>query len=360
MKVTVRTSILFLMAVTLVALANSSATADPLEGQVLKFQQKPLDGLTFDGETYWGHNQWSTAYGTRLSNVPWGFQMDPGLMVEYRADDFADEFNTPVMHVRWCGSYQNDFLGNATDPNRGVQQFLISFEADVPAIAAASETNSFSHPDPFNDDVNLHQVVYKGPLSPSSGTFTEKWISSGGPDPPLPGTEALYEYNAELACPFPQEPNTVYWLKIVALVDQEQDDDILWGWHDRDYSEQDKLASTPPGVFPGEQQVGNFSSADGVELPVWHFQDNAVVGLLQEVQSFDPLDPCGVSVFQEDIFAPEYYRDFVDGPEGIGDFSKDLAFELYTVPEPSTLVLVGLALVAAAGYGFRERKRGHH
>ena len=34
-----------------------------------------------------------------------------------------------------------------------------------------------------------------------------------------------------------------------------------------------------------------------------------------------------------------------DGPTQILDHSKDLAFELYTIPEPATFALVALALV---------------
>ena len=39
----------------------------------------------------------------------------------------------------------------------------------------------------------------------------------------------------------------------------------------------------------------------------------------------------------------------IDGSDSIGQFSKDLAFELYTSPEPNAMILMlsGLALIAA-------------
>ena len=99
---------------------------------------------------------------------------------------------------------------------------------------------------------------------PAPSTFTEKLIR--GPDPIL--GESLYEYNAELRMgkEFNEVKDTVYWLKIVALVDlpvvgfagfdpyNPQNFTPFpvtqWGWHNRDYTIQDTLAS--PNVAPGE------------------------------------------------------------------------------------------------------------
>ena len=41
---------------------------------------------------------------------------------QYMADDFADHFTTPVVHVRWWGSY----LQNSRSTFDGVKQFLAS------------------------------------------------------------------------------------------------------------------------------------------------------------------------------------------------------------------------------------------
>ena len=151
------------------------------------------------------------------------------------ADDFADKFSSPVVHVKWWGSYLNDFI----IPNFPVNKFLISFESDVPASAA----NPFSRP----GEPLLNQIVRRVPvggLTPGSGTFTEVPISGGGP----PLGETLYEYNAELHLgkEFFQKPDTVYWLKIVALVD------------------------LPPGIPVDPDQPPTFCLAMGMAQPRLH------------------------------------------------------------------------------------------
>ncbi|MCK5174662.1 MAG: hypothetical protein KAR47_14810, partial [Planctomycetes bacterium] len=122
-----------------------------------------------------------------------------------------------------------------------------------------------------------------------------------------------------------------------------------WGWHNRDYTKMDPYASAPPAVVPGEHLAGIvYDSISGVDLEVWHFQDDAVSGHVI-IYPFDPLNPDfseGPSVFQPD-YRPENYvyewllcgtsPPYVDGPgpsqmnpEGIAEFSKDLAFVLFT------------------------------
>ncbi|HEV8290377.1 MAG TPA: hypothetical protein VGP94_00570, partial [Tepidisphaeraceae bacterium] len=227
------------------ALISSATRADPLPGEILKFQQKPMVATTLgpvgSGPTYFGHDELSTAYGILPEPTA------PPYQGRFMADDFADKFETPVLHVRWWGSYMgpDHFVGG------GVKRFYIGFESDVPA----SPTGGFSHP----GTPLLQQFVVKGPLAPSSGTFTETPIR--GPDPVI--GESLYEYNSELRCPFQQKPDTVYWLKIVALVNQVEDGPIQWGWHNRDWTVPDPLASTPPAVIPGEGIVGTVPGTTG-------------------------------------------------------------------------------------------------
>jgi len=199
----------------------------------------------------------------------------------------------------------------------GVKQFYIGFEEDVPVDAA----QPFSRP----GKTLLQQFVNKGPLAPGSGTFTETLIR--GPDP-VTG-ESVYQYNSELACPFQERHDTVYWLKIAAMVDQTRDGPIQWGWHNRDWYLPDALASTAPAVDPGEKMVGTVG-----DVGVWHFQDDAVQGTL--ITQF--LNQCS-GTSEESDFAPTHYLAPQDGPPPIDTFSKDLAFELYTVPEPGVMVL---------------------
>src|SRR6478672_6317506 len=111
------------------------ASADPLPGERLKFRQWPLNNgllpepVNAAGAPFPGHDELSTAIPVDGANFYSG---------TYMADDFADKFNSPVVHVRWWGSYLNQSLPtNAV----GVRRFLISFENDVPV----GPNNPFSH-----------------------------------------------------------------------------------------------------------------------------------------------------------------------------------------------------------------------
>jgi len=353
--------------VAILAVGSTVVLADPLPGRdVLKFQQLPLDNLTYpvgdpingyQNRTYWGHDNFSTAYSRMTDN---------GTIVydsRFMADDFADLFDSPVVHVKWWGSYL------APGDGIPVDKFLISFETDI--SADPTDPASYSRP----GQPLLNQIVTRGPLAPGSGTFTEKPISPGG-DPLF---ETLYEYNAELnlGAEFNQVANEVYWLKIVALVDvpagvgpidPENPPSFVpqWGWHNRDYTKFNPLASTTPDVNPGEHLAGFLDPTPGVR--VYHFQDNAVAG-----QVF--VDPAGQTlpdgtvvplVLQDPLrMAPTYYRDDLDGPGVTGlsgpivmhTYSQDLAFALYTVvPEPTSILLLLTGLAAA--FAGRSRRWG--
>jgi PEP-CTERM motif-containing protein len=323
---------------------TSLVSADPLPGEILKFRQLPLNNTAaclpcappIGGAPYYGHDELSTAVLTSpTAGVYTG---------TYMADDFADKFSTPVYHIRWWGSYMN--AQTAAPPP--VTKFLISFEDDV--AVGPNNPLPFSHP----GAPKLTQVVNKGPLAPGSGTFTEKLL----PTPLMPGMaplEALYEYNAELHLgkEFRQEPNKVYWLKIVALVDTQQ---TQWGWHDRDWSILNPLASTPPAVVPGEGIIGAVvDPTKGFESPVYHFQDDAVQG---PIAVFPVAGMPNMPSIEQTGWEPQRYIAPWDLPSTYhNQYSKDLAFELYTrIPEPTSLMLIGLGVLAFAGV-HRSRTR---
>jgi hypothetical protein len=333
------------------AIFATAALADPLPGRDrIKFSQRPMTNTTMlDAQgvpqVYHGHDELSTAYGFGNAATPPAIYQG-----RFMADDFADLVNDPVVHVKWWGSY----LDNLINPNMPVNKFLISFETDVPAGPAPS----FSRP----GTPLLNQVVTRGPLAPGSGTFTEQPVLFG---PGIP--ESVYEYNAELHLgkEFFEKKDTVYWLKVVAMVDAPLNQTFdpynppatvtRWGWHNRDYTLKDPLASVPPNVVPGENNQGPFLGNPNV----WHFQDDAVTGDVRITPSTAGgfVMPDVTQPFQN--MSPTHYVNGLDGPfilgttTGISQFSKDLSFELYTVvPEPATCLL---SIVALAGLAFRRR-----
>ncbi len=352
------------------------------EQPILKFQQLPLDNLLIDQTTYWGHDELSSVYTMYDDQIP--PQSVDGIYDGcYMADDFADLADTPVIRVKWWGSYLEDELID----EEHVTRFLITFEDDVPADAAQGIP---SHP----GNVLQSEIVHLGgaiaPLNP--GEFSEVTFSSGG----APCYEALYKYEAILKNPFPQEPDKVYWIKIVAMYDIDLNTwqqiqalaianpgldlcDVLnlpidqgfdmpitrWGWHNRDYTIMDTYASSPPAVNPGEHIAGTFTDSSGTDVAVWHFQDDAVYGYLQ-VDNRGIADPL---VFQDPFRWWEQYYMFsllhctglqgVDGPDDIATYSKDLAFELWTGPPAGCKgditvdippLINGLDLSAMVGY----------
>jgi hypothetical protein len=329
-------------------LLATSAAGDPIVGRdVLKFSQRPMVATTIvgpDGQVgiFNGHDELSTAWGfpTAAGAPPLQYQG------RFMADDFADHFTSPIVHVKWWGSYLHR---PTSDPDPRVRQFLISFESDVPV--GPNNPLPFSHP----GEPLLNQIVSldaDGVFKPGEGTFTESVIpGSTSVDGPI------FEYNAELHLDkaFFQKAETVYWLKIVALHDIPNpnipiDNRLQWGWHNRDYTIMDPLASTPAtGVVPGEHIQGYLPPGTS-GVPVWHFQDDSVAGNVAVI--IDPSMPIMPRI-EQGGYVPQNYVWPWDGPDGIQNYSKDLAFELYTIPEPATCALAMLAVVI----GMRVRRR---
>ena len=311
-------SIGFTTIASLLALGVGSAvSAAPLPGEVLKFQQLPLgDTVTNPNSLFPGHDELSTATANSTAGNFAG---------TFAADDFSDNVTSPVVDVQWWGSY---LPNGATQPQ--VQKFLISFESDVPATS----TSGFSQPGQSLSS----EVVTLGTLAPLSGTFTET------PEASLPSPDGqIYEYNAELANPFPEQAGTVYWLKIVALTGSNQT--TQWGWHNRDYTIPDPYAAPPGDSVVGMNDAGQ---------AVYHYLDDAVTGNVTYTPN--ATSPGGGLV--ETNISPLSYsgNPTIDGfgASGLPPPSEDLAFGLYysSVPEP-----VGLPLLSMGLFLLRRKRR---
>ena len=317
----------------------------------VKFQQLPLDG-----PNYYGHDEFSTAYSWYDDEG-----MEAGYRGCYMADDFADYESTPVIAVKWWGSY---IMYEDVMP---AQRFLIAFESDVPAVGEPGDNDYVpSHP---GEILSTEIVTINTDNSLDEGEFTETWVGPGFGVASC--YEPLFEYKALLNNPFPEDPNTVYWIKIVAMVDvdpfyvQQYKDIMLqngielcdifedpsaydipyitmWGWHNRDYKIMDPYACVAPSVTPGEHVQGFVIMPNQTDTEVWHFQDDSVYGdvFIEELE-----DGQDIYVFQDPTtWEEQYYKWFlpyctysstgyannVDGPEEIEMYSKDLAFELFT------------------------------
>src|SRR5262245_10582100 len=109
--------LLTLAAVCAATISATSAQADPLAGEVPKFAQQPMVNTALGGAIYFGHDELSTAYGD-IS------QPTVSYVGKFMADDFADKFSTPVVHLSWWGSYINDNIAAAPQPH--VKKFLIA------------------------------------------------------------------------------------------------------------------------------------------------------------------------------------------------------------------------------------------
>ena len=250
---------LLLAIATICTVTITKSQADPLPSRLPEVRSGTNDqhyDRQYDGHrrVYHGHDEISTIYG------PGNNATQPVYQGQFMADDFSDTVSRPVVHVTWWGSYH----GANAAPQPPVQQFMIGFEADDPAINGQ----------PSKPKAPLqYEIVNSGPLTPASGTFTE--TPTGVAD--ING-DFIYKYNAELANPFPEQANVVYWLKIAAVVTLPVGTPVPpppgftnWGWHNRDYTIQDTLAAP---VSPGEVNLGTPNN------PIWHFQDDAVQGSL--------------------------------------------------------------------------------
>ena len=328
---------LLFAALALAAFVSTATTAvhgqvqHVMKGTILKYSQ-PIGHLTPLGTDMhtWGEDIPSDVDWKKVMESP---TLSPNWAI---ADDFRDQFSTPVRTVRWWGSYTGPTFqqvpGTAPVPIFGPGSedgYLISFFKDIPAVV--------------NPATGQTEPSRPGPLLGSYVLPLEKvWIEPtpyiGWPDPNQPPDDPrlrIYEYKANLmdahldhpseladAMGFNQRPGEVYWISIMAEVGHKIERITT--------AAGDDWVGVPTGKFAEPNQQNPEGHFWGWHTSPIRFNDVASMGHLAmpgnqwEYFGWQPIQP------RHQLL--------------------DMAFELYTIPEPATgaLLLFGVALFAVA------------
>lgn len=296
----------------------AQGTNHVMKGSVLKYSQ-PIGHLTplANDMHSWGEDIPSDVDWHKIMQSP---TIPPNWII---ADDFRDPFNTPVLTVRWWGSYVGPTFGpGPTGPvpifGPGSEDgYLISFFKDIPADPAGGVP--FSRPGAL--------------LGSYAMSFEKVWVeptSYIGWD-----QHPIYEYKANLmdahldhpseyAGPmgFNQKAGEIYWISIVAEVGHKLELVV-------DATGVPQWVATPTGKFAAPNPENPEGHYWGWHTSPIHFNDVATMGHLSmpgmqwEYFGWQPIQP------RHELF--------------------DMAFELYTVPEPAGMMLFGLALLSWSG-----------
>jgi hypothetical protein len=226
------------------------------------------------------------------------------------ADDFLCTQSGPITDAHIWGSWLSDVLPtNAAGlPDPGAIEFKISFWSDQPAGGPLAP---YSHPD---------QLLWTGLFQPGQFTVNPNVLSAQEQffDPNIGqiiGTDTqVYQYNFpnlvdSLGQNFVQTQGTIYWFEVQADVLSIPGTDATFGWKTREFQQ--------------------------------HFNDDAVFA---DTNGFGGPN---VSFWRELIYP-------VGHP--LAGASMDLSFVL-TVPEPSTVGMSGIGLVALVGMAYRRRRK---
>lgn len=296
--------------------AWGQGTNHVMKGSVLKYSQKigHLTPLAPDMHS-WGEDIPSDVDWHKIMQSP---TIPPNWVI---ADDFRDPYSTPVLTVRWWGSYvgptfQQVAGGLAPIFGPGSEDgYLISFFSDIPAGTGGVP---FSRPGALLGSYAL--------------SFDKVWVeptSYVGWD-----QHPIWEYKANLmdahldhptsyADPmgFRQKAGEIYWISIVAEVGHKLElvtdaaGNVQW-------------VATPTGKFAEPNPQNQEGHYWGWHTSPEHFNDVATMGHLAmpgsqwEYIGWQPIQP------RHELF--------------------DMAFELYTIPEPASLALGALVMVLLA------------
>ena len=226
------------------------------------------------------------------------------------ADDFLCTQSGPITDAHIWGSWLSDQLpiNSAGLPDPGAIEFKISFWSDQPAGGPIAP---YSHPD---------QLLWTGLFQPGQFTVNPNVLiaQEGFYDPNIGqviGSDThVYQYNFPslvdaLGQNFVQTQGTIYWFEVQAnVLGIAGTQPATFGWKTREYQQ--------------------------------HFNDDAVFA---DTNGFNGPN---ISFWRELIY-----------PAGhpLAGASMDLSFVL-TVPEPSTVAMAGVGLVALVGMVVRRRR----
>ena len=262
-----------------------------------------------------GHDELSTAYLNASTGAYSG---------TFMADDFSDFNPSPIVHVMWWGSYMNNYYGN------GVNNFLIAFETN-------KVVDGVSYP----DQVISSEIVTRGQLFPQSSTFTETPVPLGqgpiaNPDGNLPVQRRVE----------PSDPGC-------RLSDRGVDQDC--GSDQRSQSAMGLARSRLRSVQSLGRSGRRSRQSDHAGLPLHGRRGPKGPSILAsrapKVPPIGPIPPGWVVQLRQRDAA-----EHIPAYDGIS--SSDLAFALYTVPEPGTVTLLGLGGMALLLTARRRRPAG--
>jgi len=315
-----RTARTLLATIAIVALLAPCCWAQRIflpKGTVVKYSQ-PIRHVIDPGwpndMMNWGEDIPSDVDWNKIMQSP---TLDPNWVI---ADDFRDEFERPVITVKWWGSYlgpvfQQPVVGGPVitlPPGPGVEDgYAISFFRDIPVGPDAP----FSRPDgllgtyvlPF-DRVSVKPTPYVGwdqhPIFEYEANLMDAHLD-----------HAVQPYADQMG--FNQRPGEVYWISIVAEVGHQlrietdpTSGEVRW-------------VSEDTGKFAQNHYWGWHTS------PV-HFNDVATMGHL-----FMPGNE-----WQYGQWMP------IQPQHGL----RDMAFQLQTIPEPASMMLIVGALATCLAY----------
>jgi hypothetical protein len=327
------------------------------KGNIIKYNQPirhVIDSSWPADMSHWGEDIPSDVDWNKIMQSP---TIEPNWVI---ADDFRDEFRTPVRTVKWWGSYVGPVFQQTPGgvitlpPSPGIEDgYAISFFRDVPV----GPNDSFSHPGHLLgsyilplDRVSIRPTPYIG------------W-----------DMHPIFEYEANLMdahldhavspladqMGFNQRPGEVYWISIVAEVGhrvrlvRDVDDDGIEDDDDEDIDGDGK----PNGE---DEDIDNDGVPNGeddeIGEPRWvgedtgKFANNHYWGWHTSPVHFNDVATMG------HLFMPgnewEYFGWMPIQPQH-GLF--DMAFQLKTIPEPASFVLMAVGL--GAMYGCRRVRR---